>query len=158
MKWVTLNSVLPFVVFFRKSYLWFIKIFFIYYLIYRFKCFFHLYYSFRPLIPSIKQLILEYLYHSNHFTSHLFLWCILLFEITHHQSVSSLSIQPNDYQHFHILKILFLEMYKRDYFLSHLTGMTHYNFPNESKIYNLYNNHTPLSILLGFYFVIFLPF
>ena len=60
----------------------------------------------------------------------------------------SLSVQPNDYPFSHPF---FLNMYKRDSFLSLLIGMEYSIFSNEYGILNLYNNHMQLSIIPWFF-------
>ena len=49
-------------------------------------------------------------------------------------------------------------MLKTDPFFSRLIRITYSNFSNESRIFNPYNGHIPLSIILGFYLVIFFLF
>ena len=80
---------------------------------------------------------------------------MFLFSVTtHHHPVSSLSVLPNDYPFFHHLKI-FSEDLQKELFLSRLIGMIYSNFSNESGIFNLYNNHITLSILLWFFLLFF---
>ena len=45
------------------------------------------------------------------------------------------------------------DVQKGFFFVSCLTGMIYSKFSNKSRISNIYNDHRPLSILLGFYLV-----
>ena len=80
-------------------------------------CFSHMESSFRRLTTSLEHLILESPFQSCHFSLYLLLLCNFFFETTQHKSVSSPSVQPNDYQNVHFFKISFLKLYKINYSL-----------------------------------------